>query len=41
MQKSISEQIITHTARLKTPFHNPQNIDMTYTNIMEYENNFN
>ena len=41
LQKSISEQIITHTARINTPFHNPTNIDITYQNIMEYGNNFN
>ena len=41
LQKSVSEQIITHTARINTPFHNPVHIDMTYRNIMEYGDNFN
>ena len=41
LQKSISEQIITHTTRINTPFHNPDIIDKTYQNIMEYEHNFN
>ena len=41
LQRSISQQIITHTARINTPFHNPDKIDMTYQNIMEYDQNFN
>ena len=40
LQKSISEQIISHTARISTPFYNPQAIDITYHNIMNYDNNF-
>ena len=40
LQKSISEQIISHTARISTPFYNPSAIDATYQNIMNYGHNF-
>jgi hypothetical protein len=40
LQKSISEQIISHTARINTPFYNPSTIDATYQNIMNYGHNF-
>ena len=40
LQKSISEQIISHTARISTPFYNPSAIDATYQNIMNYGLNF-
>jgi hypothetical protein len=41
LQKSISEQIINHTARINTPFYNPDQIDIIYQNIMDYNHNFN
>ena len=41
LQKSISEQIISHTARINTPFYNPDKIDIIYQNIMDYKHNFN
>ena len=40
LQRSISEQIVSHTARISTPFYNPSAIDRTYQNIMSYDNNF-